>query len=116
MLNRNDRDYKIAVQINKALTTTCYLRRDPLAIIDDLLFTKNIEATRKDILHILKSIQQFDSSRRGVRTAECLITIKNKLGKSVLLQINKEDSAIHEVLANYFEEFTKNIFINSNEV
>ncbi len=113
MLNRNDRDYKIAVQIIGSIDDDGYLRRDPLAIIDDLLFTQNIEATRKDILHILKSIQQFDPAGVGARDLqECLIIqLKNKLNKSgTPTDQQRRLSLAHEVLANYFEEFTKKHF------
>ena len=74
LLNLNEREYKIAVHIIGSIDDDGYLRRDPLAIIDDLMFTQNIDATRKEILGILKSVQQFDPPGIGARDLqECLI-------------------------------------------
>jgi RNA polymerase sigma-54 factor len=74
LLNLDDREYIIAVHIIGSIDDDGYLRRDPLAIIDDLMFTQNIETTRKEILHVLKSIQQFDPSGVGARDLqECLV-------------------------------------------
>lgn len=110
LLNLNERDYKIAVHIIGSIDDDGYLRRDPLAIIDDLMFTQNIETNRKDILNVLKLIQQLDPPGVGARDLqECLIiqlkAKAQKLNNGSALKKNIELAL--EILSTYFEEFTK---------
>lgn len=113
LLNLDDRGYKIASHIIGSIDDDGYLRRDPLAIIDDLLFTQNIDTTRKEILQVLKLIQHLDPPGVGARDLqECLIIqLKSKANKqkSVNGHQNRIDLAL-EVISNYFEEFTKKHF------
>ncbi|MBL0109848.1 MAG: hypothetical protein IPP42_02865 [Saprospiraceae bacterium] len=113
LLNLNEREYKIAVHIIGSIDDDGYLRRDPLAIIDDLMFTQNIDATRKEILGILKSVQQFDPPGIGARDLqECLIIqLKVKAVKPGNSPDQKKKiEAGLAVLTTYFEEFTKKHF------
>ncbi len=110
LLNLNERDYKIAVHIIGSIDDDGYLRRDPLAIIDDLMFTQNIETNRKDILNVLKLIQQLDPPGVGARDLqECLIIqLKAKAQKlNNGSELKKNIELALEVLSTYFEEFTK---------
>jgi RNA polymerase sigma-54 factor len=113
LLNLDDRETKIAIHIIGSIDDDGYLRRDPLAIIDDLMFTQNIDCTRKEILQVLKSIQQFDPPGIGARDLqECLvIQLKAKLLKPGLTEEQRKrlDTALI-VLSTYFEEFTKKHF------
>ncbi|MEP7323623.1 MAG: RNA polymerase factor sigma-54 [Saprospiraceae bacterium] len=112
LLNLDERDYTIAVHIIGSIDDDGYLRRDPLAIIDDLMFTQNIETTRKEILHVLKSIQQFDPAGVGARDLqECLVIqlkAKNKVHHTA--EQKKRLEVALTVLSDYFEEFTKKHF------
>ncbi len=113
LLNLNDRDLKIAVHIIGSIDDDGYLRRDPLSIIDDLMFTQNIETTRKEILEVLKDIQQFDPPGVGARDLqECLvIQLKAKSRKASLAPDQKRKIDIGlSILTTYFEEFTKKHF------
>ena len=110
LLNLNERDYKIAVHIIGSIDDDGYLRRDPLAIIDDLMFTQNIETNRKDILNVLKLIQQLDPPGVGARDLqECLIIqLKAKAQKlNNGSELKKNIELALEILSTYFEEFTK---------
>jgi len=113
LLNLNEREYKIAVHIIGSIDDDGYLRRDPLSIIDDLLFTQNIETTRKEILDVLKSIQQFDPPGVGARDLqECLvIQLRNKVNKNNQPpELKKRLETGLSILTDYFEEFTKKHF------
>lgn len=94
---------KLAEYVIGNLEEDGYLRRDLLAIVDDLAFLQNIETTVSELEETLKLVQQLDPPGLGARTLqECL-----------LLQIKRKDEKNPSVnnaitiLNNYFEEFTK---------
>ena len=88
-----------------------YLRREIDDIIDDLAFTQNIVATKKDVLSILEKIQDLDPAGVGARSLkECLLIQlkrKNSLKKSVINSI--------KILENEFEIFSKKKFPKLSE-
>jgi len=106
---KGEDQYKIALQIVGSIDDDGYLRREPSAIIDDLVFAQNIDTNEKEIISILQMIQAFDPPGVGARNLqECLlIQIRAKIkieSKKVKLKILKLSET---VLQNYFEEFTK---------
>ncbi len=103
LLKLNETEGKIAEQIVGSLDDDGYLRRDVTAIIDDLAFRQNIEASEEQIKKIITQIQQFDPAGVGARNLqECLLLQlqrKTNQGEHVEWAI--------KVLDKYFEEFTK---------
>jgi RNA polymerase sigma-54 factor len=103
LLNLDEREKRIAEQIVGSIDEDGYLRRDTTAIVDDLAFRQNIDATEEEVDFIIKRIQQFDPPGVAARNLqECL-----------LLQLNRQkeegkpvDTAI-AALTKYFDEFTK---------
>ena len=75
LLNLNDeRKTTIAKQIIGSIDDDGYLRREPIAIIDDLLFSENMEVGEDEVEMLLKKIQQFDPPGVGSRDLqECLL-------------------------------------------
>jgi len=80
-----------------------YLRREILALVDDLAFTQNVQTTEEEIEDVLFLIQDFEPSGVGARDLrECL-----------LLQIERMHSgnvAVYtakKILEKCFDEFTK---------
>lgn len=113
LLNLDERGYKIAAHIIGSIDDDGYLRRDPLAIIDDLMFTQNIDTNKKEILQLLKSIQHFDPPGVGARDLqECLlIQLKSKVASSKnSAEVQTRLNHAMDVLSSYFEEFTKKHF------
>ncbi len=103
LLDLDDKQFLIADILIGNLDESGYLNRDLEAIVDDLAFSMNIDATEKEIEEILTLIQELDPAGVGARSLqECL-----------LLQINrKQDGDIvrftaKKILENFFEEFTK---------
>lgn len=103
LLKLDDTDQKIAEQIVGSLDDDGYLRREVNAIIDDLAFRQNIEATPQQVNAIIDQIQQFDPPGIGARNLqECL-----------LLQLKRNTEAPKEIktailiIEKYFEEFIK---------
>lgn len=109
MLNLNDKQKKIAQQIIGSIDDDGYLRREPNAIIDDLLFAQNVDASEHEVLEILKRIQTFDPPGVGARNLqECLlIQIRNKINaehRKIFLKVLRLSETI---LTVFFDEFTK---------
>jgi RNA polymerase sigma-54 factor len=103
MLKLDERSRKIAEQVVGSIDDDGYLRRDTAAIVDDLAFRQNIDATEEEVEALIKSIQKFDPAGVAARN----------LQESLLLQLerkHKEGKAVERAIAvirDYFDEFTK---------
>ncbi|MEO1713250.1 MAG: RNA polymerase sigma-54 factor, partial [Bacteroidota bacterium] len=86
------------------------MRRDPEAIIDDLMFVQNVQATRQEVDKWLCEIQRFDPPGIGAKDLqECLviqIDLKLESEDLDLEQIESLEIA-RQVLDQHFEEFSK---------
>ncbi|MDZ4682261.1 MAG: RNA polymerase factor sigma-54 [Saprospiraceae bacterium] len=108
---KDDRERNIALQIIGSIDEDGYLRRDPLSIMDDLLFSQNVFTTEAEVFELLKKIQQFDPSGVGARDLqECLcIQLKSKLEQEEHLtrrQKRRLRLAL-QIIEEFFDEFTK---------
>ena len=111
MMNLTDeRELLIAYQIVGSIDDDGYLRREPVAIIDDLVFAQNIIANEEEILTLLKKIQQFDPPGTGARDLqECLllqIDAKLKIEHLDASELKSLQMA-RKIVADHFNEFTK---------
>lgn len=102
----SEEDEIIAKQVIGSIDEDGYLRREPSAIVDDLMFSQSIEVRKEDVLRILKLIQRFDPPGVGARDLqECLII---QLDDKILKNPNDKNKIIAlEILKNNFEEFIK---------
>ncbi|HDQ16450.1 MAG TPA: RNA polymerase sigma-54 factor [Bacteroidetes bacterium] len=80
-----------------------YIKRETVAMVDDLMFSQNMEATAEEIEEVLAIIQEFDPPGVGARNLqECL-----------LLQLDREKTSHQNyknaklILERFFNEFTK---------
>jgi RNA polymerase sigma-54 factor len=111
MLDFKDaREEIIARQIVGSIDDDGYLRRETDAILDDLMFSQNINATLDEIQFWLGKIQRFDPPGTGARNLqECLLLqLENKIARpetayseKLVLQIARK------IIAHHFDEFTK---------
>jgi RNA polymerase sigma-54 factor len=108
----DDRERAIAHQIVGSIDDDGYLRREPRAMVDDLLFSQNVTTDEAEIERFLLKIQQFDPPGTGARDLrECLlIQLRRKLtredeGVSYEEKLNIEIAV--KLISKYFEEFTK---------
>ncbi len=103
MLNLSEKERKISEQIVGSIDDDGYLRRDTVAIVDDLAFRQNIETNEEEVENIIRLIQQFDPPGVAARDLqECLLIQlhrEKRQGKDV-------QNAI-DMLTVYFDEFTK---------
>jgi len=121
----DEKELKIAEQIVGSIDADGYLRREPLAIIDDLLFTSNVDATEEEIDTVLIKVQGLDPAGVGARTLqECLILqMKDKILKDPENH-KKAKSVALKIMENHFDQFTKkhyqklqkNLFLSESEL
>jgi RNA polymerase sigma-54 factor len=103
-LKLDERQKIIARQLIGSIENDGYIRRDLEAIINDLVFSQNIETDVDEIEEILRKIQTFDPAGIAARNLqECLI-----------LQLERkehpDDTTVQnaiKILSECFEEFTK---------
>jgi RNA polymerase sigma-54 factor len=101
--NLTEKQYQIGLTIIGNLDDAGYLQRDPDAMTDDLAFSQGIEATKEEVLEVLKMIQELDPAGIGARNLqECLI-----------LQLRRKDDRnryvelAEHILERHFDEFTR---------
>ena len=107
----DDKEEKIAHQIVGSIDDDGYLRRDPIAIIDDLMFAHNINATPDEVENMLKRVQKLDPPGVGARDLrECLlIQIQSKI-ETFTKKGEHPVQAFYdaeEILDQHFNEFSK---------
>lgn len=98
----NEDEKQIAEYIIGNIDEDGYLRRDLLAISDDLAFHRSIDVKLEDLERYLEIIQDFDPPGIGARDLqECLLLqILRKKGKNSTCLASK-------ILQDNFEEFTR---------
>ncbi len=103
MLELDQHQQQIAEQIIGSIDDDGYLRRDAVAIVDDLAFNRNIITNEDEVSMLIQRIQEFDPP--GVAAKD--------LQECLLLQLYRQDqrnSSIQHaitILDGYFDEFTR---------
>ncbi|MBX2928073.1 MAG: RNA polymerase factor sigma-54 [Saprospiraceae bacterium] len=106
----NPRQEAIARQIIGSIDDDGYLRREPSAILDDLLFSQNISTDEAEIETILKKIQRFDPPGIGARSLqECLLLqLEGRMDREGASLVEKFAIQLAiRILRDHFDEFTK---------
>lgn len=105
--NLDERKYKIGTYIIGNLDDSGYLSRPITGIMDDLLFTQNMDVSEEEVLEVLHIIQDFDPAGVGATNLqECLLIQLRRL------QEDNEDEDVDYtlpiiIIEQYFNEFTK---------
>jgi RNA polymerase sigma-54 factor len=103
MLKLDEKQQKIAEQVVGSIDDDGYLRRETIAIVDDLAFRQNVDTNEKEVEEVIHLIQQFDPPGVAARNLqECLLLQLERQRRD-----NKEVEMAIEVLSKYFDEFTK---------
>ncbi|MCL5245696.1 RNA polymerase factor sigma-54 [Cellulophaga sp. 20_2_10] len=98
----DDQDWSIAEFLIGSVDESGYIRRPITDIMDDLAFTQNIFAEEKDILKVLKLVQDLDPPGVAARSLEeCLIIQLSRKEE------NKEIELATLILEKSFDQFTK---------
>jgi len=98
----NEEKRKLAEYIIGNIDDDGYLRRDLIAISDDLAFNLNMNVSEEELEDLLETIQEFDPAGVGARDLrECLLLqIQRK-------RANPATMLAERIIAEYFDEFTK---------
>ena len=103
MLGLDEHLQAIAEQVIGSLDEDGYLRRDPLALVDDLAFGQNIQTDEAEVLEVVGMIQQFDPPGVAAHNLEeCL-----RLQLERIQPRTKPVTAAIKVIDKYFNEFIK---------
>jgi RNA polymerase sigma-54 factor len=114
LLNLEDeRMAKVALQIVGSIDEDGYLRRETIAIVDDLIFSQNIITSLEEVESLLARIQRFDPPGIGARNLqECLyLQLLHKLETAT--PEHNDMQALHNavrIVQEFFEEFSKKHF------
>ena len=108
LLNIEEVDIVIAKQIIGSIDEDGYLRREPNAIVDDVLFSYNVDTSERKVLELIDVIQRFDPPGICARSLqECLeLQLRDKMEKDPEAQKHERKIALL-ILQDYFEDFTK---------
>ena len=118
LLDLNDTDHIIAKHIIGSIDEDGYLRREPRALVSDVLFTYQIETDIDTITCLICQIQKFEPAGICARTLqECLILqLTDKFEKSSDPDIKEYRRIALKILKDFFEEFTKKHYIRMKKM
>ena len=103
--NLTKHQQQIATFLIGSLDDDGYLRRDIESLVDDMAFRANIETDEKEVLDMLRIIQEFEPAGVGARDLrECLLIQLKGLKQTEDVQ---DATAI---LTDYFQEFSNRHF------
>ncbi len=105
----NEKEEVIAQQIVGSIDEDGYLRRDIDAIVDDLLFTQNIEVDVEEIERILEDVHKMEPIGVGARNLKesLILQLEDRLTREELPERRKSKELALKILNKYFEEFSK---------
>ena len=113
LLDLEGDEEKIALQIIGSIDEDGYLRRDPMAITDDLAFAHNLLVSEEAVISVLDRIQTFEPAGIGAQNLqECLlIQLKRKVNQKDFESESEETikylNLASTIIESYFEEFSK---------
>jgi len=105
-----ERELAIARQLIGSIDEDGYLRRDMVALVDDLMFSQNLQVSVAEIEEVLRKIQRFDPPGIGARDLqECLLIQLGLLLEQAGPGQSSRDSILlaHRMLERYFDAFSK---------
>ncbi len=79
-----------------------YLRREPEAMVDDIVFQAGVQTSDEDMYHIIELVRQFDPAGVGATNLQECLTLQLERKK----QTPEIELAI-QLIKDYFEEFSK---------
>jgi len=105
----SEKDEQIAEQIVGSIDEGGYLRRDIEALVDDLLFTQNLEVHTTDIERILEKVQKMEPVGVGARDLQesLIIQLNDRIEKAPSAENLRSKELGLKILNKYFDEFSK---------
>ena len=118
LLDLNDEEYLIAKHIIGSIDEDGYLRREPKALVNDILFTYQLQTDIETIECLICKIQKFEPAGICSRTLqECLmLQLTDKFEKSIDPEVKESRRIALKLLKDFFEEFTKKHYIRMRKM
>lgn len=112
LLRLNAREELIAKQVIGSIDDDGYLRREPIALVDDLVFSQNIMAEESEIIAMIKVVQQFEPAGICAKDLQESLSIQlhRKFEDKKLEGDFEEEQLIKlaiKAIDRYFDEFAK---------
>jgi len=106
---KSDKDKIIAEQIVGSIDEDGYLRRDIEALVDDLLFTQNVETHIYDIERVLGDIQKLEPIGVGARDLQeaLILQLQDRTDREDNYERRRAKELGLKILNRYFQEFSK---------
>lgn len=103
-LRLEERQYAIGKQLIGSIESDGYIRRDLDAIVNDMLFSQNIDTDVDEVENVLLKIQTFDPAGIGARNLqECLLIQLDRRFE----EGDKDAEMAKLILMECYDEFTK---------
>ncbi len=102
----------VAHQIIGSIDEDGYLRRAPEELVDDLLFTQNVEVEEETIIKMLAKVQKLEPVGIGARDLQesLLIQLDSRFEHETDPEKLRIKHIAHKILSKYFNEFSKKHF------
>ncbi len=119
MLGLDEYRQAIAEQVIGSIDEDGYLRRDPLALVDDLAFGQGIETSEEEVLEVIAMIQQFDPPGVGARNLEACLRLQleriDPRTKTVAAAIKVIDKYFNEFIKKHYDKIQKHLDLDNRE-
>ncbi|WP_020536340.1 RNA polymerase factor sigma-54 [Lewinella cohaerens] len=107
----NEQEETIALQIIGSIDEDGYLRRSPVAILDDLMFSQNIFTDEATVKSMLQKIQRFEPPGIGAQDLQECLLLQLDLKLEDDFDLDDEDlvnlKRAKLIIRKYFDAFTK---------
>lgn len=105
----NQEDYIIAEQIIGSIDADGYLRRDLEALVDDLMFTRNVDTDISHVQAILSEVQSLEPIGVGARDLResLMLQLADRIERETSAEKLKVKQLAYKILDKYFNEFSK---------
>tara|TARA_B110000285_G_scaffold162053_1_gene181004 strand:+ start:280 stop:1911 length:1632 start_codon:yes stop_codon:yes gene_type:complete len=112
LLGLNEWEEVIAKQVIGSIDDDGYLRREPIALVDDLAFSRNIMATETEIIAIISIVQNFEPAGICAKNLQESLSIQlhRKLDDKRLEEDTEDEEVLLlaiKVIDRYFDKFAK---------
>jgi RNA polymerase sigma-54 factor len=119
-LRLDDREHKLGEQLIGSVDADGYIRRELEAIVNDLIFSQNIETDVEELESILYKIQNFDPPGIAARNLqECLLLqLERKDEHAEYVDVAKLiiEKCFNEFSKKHYDKISKKLSIESDEV
>ncbi len=115
----------IAKQVIGSIDHDGYLRRDTVSIMDDLLFSHNLEAEEKEIEEVISLVQCFEPPGIGARDLQESLIIQLKIKyeldegptrRSKMIALRILNNHFNEFSKKHYKKLQKNLFLSETEL